>query len=410
MDVLVLGGGYAGLLVTKKLERRLPESATLELVDDTGEHLVQHELHRAVRNPDYLDDIVVPLTELVDRATVRTARVTELDRQSRTVALEDGETLDYDYCVVALGAETAFYDIPGVEEHATPLKRVEHAATIRREFESVIDQYGHADPSEIGTVVVGGAGLSGVQVAGELATMARERDAGESIDVVLLEQFEQVAPNFPENFQAATREALEDLGIDVRPRTTVTSADETTISVERSSTGPRSQTPGDSFEGDDLDYDQFVWTGGIQGNEAMGGDRPQVRADLRLDDHTFGVGDAVRIVDADGEPVPASASAAIRGAGTAAHNVAAAVEAEGTEFVDYRQWNWETPGWLISVGDDAVAQLGPQVFTGSVANAMKSAVGVTYLAEHGSLRRALGVLREEMGETGTFGQFLKEHL
>ena len=399
MDVLVLGGGYAGLLVTKKLERRLPESATLELVDDTGEHLVQHELHRAVRNPDYLDDIVVPLTELVDRATVRTARVTELDRETRTVALEGGETLGYDYCVVALGAETAFYDIPGVEAHATPLKRVEHAATIRRQFESVIDQYGHADPttesSETGTVVVGGAGLSGVQVAGELATMARERDAGDGIDVVLLEQFEQVAPNFPENFQAATRESLEDLGIDVRTRTTVTSADEATISFEG---------------GDTLDYDQFVWTGGIQGNEAMGGDRPQVRADLRLDDHTFGVGDAVRIVDADGEPVPASASAAIRGAGTAAHNVVASVEAEGTEFVDYRQWNWETPGWLISVGDDAVAQLGPQVFTGSVANAMKSAVGVTYLAEHGSLRRALGVLREEMGDSGEFGQFLKEHL
>jgi NADH dehydrogenase len=403
MDVLVLGGGYAGLLVTKKLERRLPESATLTLVDDTGEHLVQHELHRAVRNPDYLDDIVVPLTELVGRATVREGRVTDLDRDSRTVGLEGGETLDYDYCVVAFGAETEFYDIPGLEEHATPLKRVEHAATIRRAFEGVVDQYGHADPAvtagdadtATGTVVVGGAGLSGVQVAGELATMARERDASEEVDVVLLEQFDEVAPNFPENFQRAAREALEKLHVDVRTQTTVTSADESTISLDRR---------------DDVEYDQFVWTGGIRGNEAMGGDRPKVRADLRLDDHTFGVGDAVRIVDADGEPVPASASAAVRGSGTAAHNVVAAIEAGENEFVDYRQWNWEVPGWLISVGDDAVAQLGPQVFTGPVANAMKSAVGVTYLAEHGSLRRALGVLREEMGDTGEFGEFLKEHL
>ncbi|MFD1566869.1 hypothetical protein ACFSAU_05130, partial [Halolamina litorea] len=79
---------------------------------------------------------------------------------------------------------------------------------------------------------------------------------------------------------------------------------------------------------------------------------------------------------------------------TAAKNVTASVTADGG-FVDIEQWNWESPGWLISVGDDAVAQIGPSVVTGSAANALKSAVGVTYLAEHGSLRRALGVLRKE---------------
>ncbi len=396
MNVLVLGGGYAGLMVTRKLERRLPESATLTLVDDTGSHLVQHELHRAVREPEYVDDISVPLSEILDRATLREAEVTDVDRESRTVSLADGGDLDYDYCVVALGAETAFYDIPGVEEHATPLKRLEHAATIRRQFEAVVDQFGHEDPTtdeeQSGTVVIGGAGLSGVQVAGELAAMAREREVADSIDVVLLEQMETVAPTFPENFRRATRESLDEQGIDVRTGTTVTAADESTISVE---------------DGADIDYDQFVWTGGIAGNEAMGGDRPQVRADLRLDDHTFALGDAVRIVDADGEPVPASASAAVRASETAATNVVTAATADGG-FVELDKWNWESPGWLISVGDDAVAQLGPTVLTGSTANALKSAVGITYLAEHGSFRRALGVLRKEADHSGEIGELLKQ--
>ena len=396
MDVLVLGGGYGGLLVTRKLERRLPESATLTLIDDTGSHLVQHELHRAVREPDYVDDISVPLTEVLDRATLRQAEVTDVDREARTVSLADGDDLDYDYCVVALGAETAFYDIPGVEDHATPLKRLEHAAEIRREFEAVIDQLGHDDPvadeERSGTVVVGGAGLSGVQVAGELAAMAREREVAGSVEVVLLEQLDSVAPSFPKNFRRTARELLDEQGIDVRTGTTVTAADDTTISIEDDA---------------DIDYDQFVWTGGIAGNEAMGGDRPQVRADLRLDDHTFALGDAVRIVDADGEPVPASASAAVRASETAANNVVAAATADGG-FVELDKWNWESPGWLISVGDDAVAQLGPTVLTGATANALKSAVGVTYLAEHGSLRRALGVLRKEMDDTGEFGTLLKQ--
>jgi NADH dehydrogenase len=396
MNVLVLGGGYAGLMVTRKLERRLPESATLTLVDDTGSHLVQHELHRVVREPDYVDDISVPLSEILDRATLRQAEVTDVDRENRIVSVAEGDDLDYDYCVVALGAATAFYDIPGVEEHATPLKRLEHAATIRREFEAVVDQFGHEDPAteeqRSGTVVVGGAGLSGVQVAGELAAMTHERDVADSIDVVLLEQMETVAPTFPENFRRAARESLDEQGIDVRTGTTVTATDESTISVE---------------DGADLGYDQFVWTGGIRGNEAMGGERPQVRADLRLDDHTFALGDAVRIVDADGEPVPASASAAVRASETVATNVVTAATADGS-FVELDKWNWESPGWLISVGDDAVAQLGPTVLTGATANALKSAVGITYLAEHGSFRRALGVLRKEADHSGEIGELLEQ--
>ena len=386
MQVLVLGGGYAGLLVTKKLEGRLPADVSLTLVDDTGDHLVQHELHRAIRKPGYADDIVVPLASVLDSAGLREGVVETVDRESRTVHLADGDALEYDYCVVALGAETAFYGIPGVETHATPLKRLEHAAAIRREYESLLEAGG-------GTVVVGGAGLSGVQAAGELATMAREADRADDVDVVLVEQRATVAPAFPENFQQAVREALVDGGVTVRTGSTVTEATADEIRFDR---------------GRPLAYDQFVWTGGIAGSAALGGERPAVRGDFRLDRHAFAVGDAARIVDADGKPVPASASAAVRASGTVAKNVDASVRAaRDGEFVELEQWNWDSPGWLVSIGDDAVAQIGPQVFTGAVATGIKSAVGVTYLAEHGSLRQALSVLREELDDVEDVATLLK---
>lgn len=389
MQVLVLGGGYAGLLVATKLERRLPEDVSLTLVDDTGEHLVQHELHRTIRRPEYAEDIAIPLEELLDRATLRQTVVSQVDRQTRSVHLADGGTLEYDYCAVCLGAATAHHAIPGVAEHGTPLKTLEDAATIRRDFEAVLEAGG-------GTVVVGGAGLSGVQVAGELAAMARERDPVTATRIVLLEQEASVAPTFPENFRRAVHEELLANDVDVRTDATVTAVDESAIQLAA---------------GDTLAYDQFVWTGGIRGSDALGGDRPVVRADLRLDDHTFALGDAVRVVDADGEAVPASAAAAIRAADTATDNVVAAVRAaENHEFVEYRKWNWESPGWLVSVGDGAVAQFGPQVFTGPVANVIKSAVGVTYLAEHGSLRHAASLLREELDDTGEFESLLKRRL
>ena len=51
MRVAVLGAGYAGLTVARQLERTLPDDVELVVVDDTGEHLLKHEIHRAIRHP-----------------------------------------------------------------------------------------------------------------------------------------------------------------------------------------------------------------------------------------------------------------------------------------------------------------------------------------------------------------------
>lgn len=381
MRVLVLGGGYAGLLTARKLERSLPDDVELVLVDDTGDHLVQHELHRVVRAPAFADAINLPLADLLDRAAVRTATVTGLDRDERTVSLADGDTLDYDVCVVALGAETDFYGLDGVRANATPLKRLEDAHQIREDFLSLDDD---------ATVVVGGAGLSGVQVAGELAAFADAANVADGVDVVLLEQRSDVAPTFPENFRDAVRRLLREQGVEVRTDTPVDGADGDAVHLA---------------SGDPLPYDQFVWTGGVTGTAALDGDRPRVRADLALDDRTFVAGDAASVVDADGQAVPASAQAAVRAADVAAHNVAETVAAERSgDAPRLDKWTFESRGWLVSVGDDAVAQLGPEVFTGRAARLVKSSLGVTYLAEHGSLREALRVLREDVeGSAALFG-------
>ncbi len=156
-------------------------------------------------------------------------------------------------------------------------------------------------------MVVGGAGLSGVQVAGELAEMREDSD----IEVLLLEQEDAVAPAFPASFQSAVHDALVDAGVTVRTGTGVAEADADVITLT---------------DGSDLTMDQFVWTGGIEGSPALDADRPVVRADLRLGESTFAVGDAARVVDSDGEAVPASAAAAIREARVAADNIGTLVE------------------------------------------------------------------------------------
>jgi NADH dehydrogenase len=375
MRIAVLGAGYAGLTLARQLEKRLAESVEIVVVNDRPDHLVQHELHRVVRRPSLADGITVDLADALDRATLRVARVTDIDHEQNVATLDDEEELSYDVGAVCLGAETAFYDLPGVEEHATPLKRLPDAARIREEYLNLADG---------DRAVIGGAGLSGVQIAGELAALARE----EALDreIVLLEQRDDVAPNFPANFQDAVREELEARDVVVRTGEAVERATDDAVELD----------------GEELSCGQFVWTGGVRGPDALAGERPPVADTLRLGGATFGGGGAARVTDADGAAVPASAAAAVREARSVADTIAGIVSHRQEGGADAlfeprpERFRFDAPGWLVSVGDGAVAQVGPTVFRGAAAKALKTSVGAGYLSSVGAIENAAGLVREEL--------------
>lgn len=376
MRVAVLGAGYAGLTLARKLEQGLPDEVDLVVVDESPDHVLQHELHRVVRRPSLAEEITIPLEAVLD-CDIRQARVTDVDPGTGHATLEHDRELEYDVGAVCLGATTNDYGLPGVAEYATPLKRLAHAREIREDYLDLLED---GD----GRVVVGGAGLSGVQVAGELAAMAGENSADP--EMVLLEHLDSVAPSFPENFQRAVHDQLEQRGVEVRTDTAVESTDGETIALST---------------GGELRYDQFVWTGGICGPDALGVERPQVRSDLRWQGDTFVVGDAGRVVDVDGTAVPASAQAAIREARVAARNVTKLVEHRRGGGSDWEptldRYEFDSPGWLVSVGDGAVAQVGSRVLTGRGALALKTSVGAGYLGSVGAIENAVDLVREELG-------------
>lgn len=381
MNVLVLGGGYAGVALTRRLEDRLPRDVEIRLIDDTGEHLVQQELHRVIRKPELADEITIPLEELVNRATVETATVTEVDIDAKTVELADGRTVEYDYAAIALGAETAYYDIPGLEANGYPVKRLADAEEIRERFLDVLDE---AD----GRVIVGGAGLSGIQVAGELAALASEEGNArdEDPEILLLEMRDRVAPGFSDSFSEAIARSLDEQGVQIRTDATVARvADDAVALADR----------------DTIDYDLLVWTGGLHGPAALDGERPDVKSTLELGDGTFVLGDTARVIDGDGELVPASAQSAVREAKPVANSIVRAVEHErdGGGLFDPRldRFTFDSPGWVVSVGNDAVAQLGPAVVTGRAATAAKATVGASYLTTIGRVRDAVDLVDSELG-------------
>lgn len=417
MRVAVLGAGYAGLTLARKLEKSLPADAELLVVDESDHHVVQHELHRVVRRPAVADDIAVPLTDLLD-CEIRQATVTGVDRTTGIARLEGAPDIDYDVGAVCLGAETDFHDIPGLESHATSLKRLSHAREIRERYLDVLEWDGR--------VVVGGAGLSGIQVAGELAEMAGksdeasearaadgaggvqaadgpaetdETDAGEHTttdagtapvdgdpEIVLIEQRDAVAPGFSTGFQRAVRDQLTRRGVEVRTNAAVSA-----VETERITLG----------SGETLAADQLIWTGGIRGPAALDGERPIVRSDLRLTGDTFVVGDAGAVVDENGEAVPASAQSAVREARVAAENITALVEHRLERGNDFEprldRYSYDSPGWLVSVGNGAVAEVGGTVLTGTAALALKTTVGAGYLGSVGAIENAVELVQSELG-------------
>lgn len=404
MRIAVLGAGYAGLTVARRLERTLPETAELVVVDESPSHLVQHELHRVIRTPDLAETITISLDELFSEATVEKATVVDVDTDAGVATLEDDSgkrELEYDYAAVCLGAETEFYDLDSIEQYATPLKRLDQARSIR------------ADALEAtgGSAVVGGGGLSGIQTAGELAALSDEEDL--SLDVTLVEMESEIAPGFDSTFARAIRRELDDRGVTVETGVAIESADEDIVHLA---------------DGRSIPADVFVWAGGIRGPTALDGKRQQVNADLRLSERTFVVGDAADVTDAGGKRVPASAQTAIREAAVVATNIGALTAGESTDGADRTvtipvtahssspetaertnsdlvEYEEHAAGWVVSVGDGAVAKVGSVVFSGEPARAAKAAVGAGHLGSVGAITDASTLVAEELGwpTTDPFG-------
>ncbi|MFB6311978.1 MAG: NAD(P)/FAD-dependent oxidoreductase [Salinirussus sp.] len=374
MRIAVLGAGYAGLALTRDLETRLPQTDELILVDERDAHLIQHKIHRVIRQPAVAEELEVPLETVLDRAQHRQAHVEAVDLDTGEVDLDHG-TLEYDIGAVALGARTDFHGLDAVREHGMPLKRTEHAKRIRSATLDVIDGGG-------GRIVVGGAGLSGVQAAGELAALATDHDAESDLSIVLVEQADRVAPTFPHRFGRAIESALREREVSIETGRAVVGATGDTLRLET---------------GDEIDYDTLVWTGGIAGGSALDGERPEVAARLRLGERSLGLGDAVRVVDADGTAAPASAQTAIDQAAVAATNIVRLADHyrnDGQGFEpSLSTYRYDPSGWLVTVGDETVAMLGPTVVTGLAAKAIKAGVGERY-------RRSIGASR---GLTAAFG-------
>ena len=181
--IVVLGGGFAGVAVARRLEKKLRrDEAEIAIVSRDNFTLFTPMLPEVSSGGLEARHVATPIRAQVHRTTFVLGEIAAIDLDARSVEARHpltGEVtrLEYDHIVLALGSVTSTFNIPGVAEHTLPLKTLEDAETLRNRIIAALEQAVVTPPGpdrdRLMTFVVVGGGYTGCECAGELVDFFR---------------------------------------------------------------------------------------------------------------------------------------------------------------------------------------------------------------------------------------------
>ena len=321
--VVVVGGGFGGLQATQKL-RRAPVEVTL--IDRRNFHLFQPLTYQVATGALSPGEIAYPLRAIFKRSPnvrVMMAEVSGFDLEARRLRLSPvgevpaPESVPYDTLIVAGGSRYSYFGNDDWSQYAAEVKSLESALTVRSRILSAFEAAElETDPERQAawlTFVVVGAGPTGVEMAGQIAELARDtlRRDFRNIDprngrILIVEGADRVLTTFPPSLSAKAARSLERLGAEVLTGRLVVGMDDHGVTVA-------------AGEGrtERIAARTVVWAAGVTASdlaaelgELTGAERDRAgrvtaEPDLTLPGHpeVFVLGDMVRVRGADGEPV-----------------------------------------------------------------------------------------------------------
>ena len=230
-DIVILGGGFAGVHTARALRRTMGGKARVTLINATNHFVFHPFLPEVAGGLINASDAVSPLRALLPGVRVRVAEVHGVDLDAKVVTVVQGMKRRliperYDHLVLALGQGADLTRVPGMADHAYSLKTLADAHRLRNRVITCLE---HADVTQdqalkerLLNFVVIGAGFSGVEVAGELrelidgALRHYPRIRREEVAVRLLEFAPRILNELPEDLAAYAAARLEARGVRIR--------------------------------------------------------------------------------------------------------------------------------------------------------------------------------------------------
>lgn len=361
------------MMTAVTLQKKLHyNEAEVTLVNENSYHYFTTELHIPAAGTGHHERFRVPIQSLLNEQKIRfrKGRVTAIDVTAQQVELADGDKLGYDYLVIALGSAPETFGIPGLLEYAFGIRNINTVRMIRQHIEYMFARFANEpDRPELVTIVVGGAGFTGIEFVGELADrvpeLCREYDIDpQLVKIYNVEAAPQALPGFDPELVEYAVQVLENKGVTFLINTPIQECT------------PEGVILGD---GQEIKAGTVVWTGGVRGNtvvensgiETMRG-RVKVDEYLRAPgyDNVFVIGDCSLVFNEEGRPYPPTAQMATQQGQALGANLVALLR--GGSMTPFRYIH---RGTIASLGKgEGIGMVGRRKLVGAQAALMKKVV------------------------------------
>ena len=387
--VVVLGGGYAGVLTAKKLAKKFKKNKDVQitLIDKQSYHTMLTELHEVAAGRVNEESIRMDLKSIFAGRNVNVVldEIKNIDFDQKVLTSNDA-TYEYDYLVMGTGCKPTFFGIPG-SENAHQLWSYTDAVNLREHILNMFRQAAlTADKEkrrELLTFVTVGAGFTGVEMAGELGEWKDELCRSFHIDkdevtLYVVDFAPKVLPMYPDKLVRKAERRLIKLGNELVMNSAVSEIHEDKVVLNKGEKVINTRT--------------VIWAAGIEGSdivdqaqvEKAGRGRIVTNGHLQAKDYqdVYVVGDNIfYIPEGEERPVPQMVENAEHSAPVVAHNIA--VDIKGGEYKTYKP---TFHGSMVCIGSRyGVAQVGmPGMWfnlSGFFAMASKHLINLVYFVQ-----------------------------
>jgi len=355
--ILVLGGGFAGVDCTRKLESYFHSNYDIEitLVSDDNFLLFTPMLPQIVAGTVAPRHIVMPLRALCKKARIYESVVRDIDPVQQHVTLEGtpekiGVRIHYDYLVIALGSETNFFGLKNVEKYSFTMKTLADAISLRNRLIDMLEQAENEKNPKIKerllTFVIVGGGFAGVETAGEINDFLHEavsyyhNTKKEDIHVILVEAVSTILQGFNKRLTEYAHNKLEKNGIKIILENAVTSIDGKNVILNKLS------KPSVGIDSKNIiNSHTLVWTAGVTPVEIIQNSIFKIKKGkiivnefLEIPNHpgVFAIGDCSQFDDEVNNKFPPTAQLAEAHAKLVAYNIKQTIENKEKRKFEYK--------------------------------------------------------------------------